>query len=69
LANYVAAMVEQAAQRAGVSPPTWTAAISPLDRPYFAVDLPGLRLHLLRASPTPFKKRNLFVDAGLGNRV
>jgi uncharacterized protein (DUF1778 family) len=69
LANYVAAMVEQASHRAAVSAPAWTAAVAPLDRPYFATDLPGLRLHLLRASPTPFKRRNLFVDAALGDRV
>jgi uncharacterized protein (DUF1778 family) len=69
LANYVAAMVEEAAHRAGVAAPDWTANVPPLDRPHFGVDLPGLRLHLLRASPAPFKKRNLFVDAGLGDRV
>ncbi len=33
--NYVTAMVELAAHRAGVAPPTWTAAIPPLEAPVF----------------------------------
>lgn len=69
LRNYVAAMVEQAAYQKGVSPPRWTAAVEPLDTPYFAAQLESLRLHLLRASPVPFRRRNLFVDAAIGERV
>ena len=67
--NYVAAMVEQAAAIKGHTPPGWTAAVQPLDRPYFATDLLSLRLHLLQRSPVPFRRRNLFVDSGLGSRV
>jgi len=67
--NYVAAMVELAAQRERVLPPAWTRGIEPLDEPRFATPLRGLRAHLLRASPAPFKRRNLFVDASLGDRV
>jgi hypothetical protein len=67
--NYVAALVEQAAAQKGVAPPAWTGDVAPLDEPHFAADLPGLRLHLLRAAPAVFKRRNLFVDAGLGARV
>ena len=69
LRNYVAAMVEQAAHIKGVPPPPWARDIAPLDAPYFAVPLMALRLHLLRASPVPFKRRNLFVDSALGARV
>jgi uncharacterized protein (DUF1778 family) len=69
LQNYVAAMVEHAANRADVAPPAWTRAIEPLDEPYFAVPFARLRPHLLRASPTAFKRRNLFVDATVGDRV
>lgn len=69
LRNYVAAMVEQAAHAAGVSPPAWTRSVAPLDAPWFATPLPGLRLHLLESSPVPFKRRNLFVDASVGDRV
>lgn len=69
LQNYIAAMVEHAAHRAGVTPPPWTRAIAPLDEPYFAVPFARLRPHLLRASPPAFKRRNLFVDAAVGDRV
>jgi uncharacterized protein (DUF1778 family) len=69
LANYVSAMAEQAADTKGIPVPLWVRRVPPLTRPYFAAPLPGLRLHLMHASPVPFKKRNLFVDAALGARV
>jgi len=67
--NYVAAMVEQSAHRGGVIPPAWVNEIHPLEEPRFATSLTRLRAHLLRASPVPFRKRNIFVDSGLGDRV
>ena len=67
--NYVAAMVEHACHQAGIPAPAWAAAVPPLDTPFFAAPLDGLRLHLLRASPVAFKRRNLFVDSTLGDRV
>jgi uncharacterized protein (DUF1778 family) len=69
LANYVAAMVEHASHRKGVPPPPWTREVAPLDAPWFATPMKALRLHLLRASPVAFKRRNLFVDASVGARV
>lgn len=69
LQNYVAAMVEQAAQQKGVDAPAWTRAIAPLDAPHFATSLISIRPHLLRAAPVPFKRRNIFVDSGVGDRV
>ncbi len=69
LQNYVAAMFEQAAHQKGVAPPEWTREIAPLDAPHFATPIVTLRAHLLRASPVPFKRRNIFVDAGVGDRV
>jgi len=69
LKNYVAAMVEQASHLKGVPSPAWTARVAPLAAPYFAAPLTSLRLHLLRVSPVPFKRRNIFVDAALGARV
>jgi uncharacterized protein (DUF1778 family) len=69
LQNYVAAMVEQAAMQKRVPPPVWVHEIAPLDTPYFATDLRAVRWHLLRASPVPFKRRNLFVDTSVGGRV
>jgi len=67
--NYLAAMVEQAAHQKGATPPLWLADIEPLAEPHFVVPMVSLRLHLLRASPVPFRRRNIFVDSGVGDRV
>jgi len=67
--NYVAAMVEQAASRKGQPSPSWAGDIEPVNEPYFAVPFPRLRPHLLRAAPVAFKRRNLFVDSSVGDRV
>jgi len=67
--NYVAAMVEQAAHQKGVSPPRWLSGIEPLTEPHFVAHLASLRLHLLRAAPVPFRRRNIFVDSSVGDRV
>jgi len=69
LRNIVAAMVEEAGQQIGADPPVWTAEVQPLKLPYFAVPFASLRPHLLRSSPVAFKRRNLFVDATIGDRV
>ena len=69
LRNYVAAMVEQACYQKHVAPPSWAAEVEPLERPWFAAPFESLRPHLLRASPVPFKRRNIFVDAAVGDRV
>lgn len=68
-ANYVAAMVEQAASQKRVAAPPWTREVEPLEMPYFAVPFPRLRPHLIREAPVAFKRRNLFVDATIGDRV
>jgi len=68
-ANYIAAMVEQACAERGVAAPRWTREIAPLERPVFASELASLRLHLLRHSPAPFRRRNLFVDSTVGAQV
>ena len=69
LQNYVAAMVEQAAEAKRLAPPTWVRDVIPLDTPRFATTLRSLRMHLLRSSPVPFKRRNIFIDASVGARV
>lgn len=69
LRNYVAAMVELAAHRRDVPPPDWVRDVEPMEEPRFATPLPGLRLHLLRTSPVPFKRRNIFIDSSIGDRV
>lgn len=67
--NYVAAMVEQAAHQKNIPLPQWLSAIEPLSEPHFAAPLANLRLYLLRASPVPFRRRNIFVDSGVSDRV
>ncbi len=69
LKNYVAAMVEQVSYIRSVPAPAWTSQVAPLDMPRFSISGKGLRPHLLRASPVPFKRRNIFVDASIGARV
>jgi len=69
LCNYVAAMVEQAANDKKVPSPEWVRQIEPLSSPYFATGLRSLRPYLMAVSPVPFRRRNLFVDAALGDRV
>lgn len=67
--NYLAAMVEYAAVQKGVPPPVWTRDIPPLQQPVFGTDLKSLRMHLLTHSPCAFRRRNIFIDATLGDRV
>jgi len=67
--NYVAAMVEQAAHLKGARPPAWAARVEPLEEPWYATPMRSLRLHLVRASPVPFKRRNLYVDTSVGGRA
>jgi hypothetical protein len=69
LQNYVAAMVELAAHRREARPPAWVRDVEPLETPHFVTPLKGLRLYLLRTAPVPFKRRNLFVDSSIGDRV
>jgi uncharacterized protein (DUF1778 family) len=68
-AAYVAAMVEQTVAMKRVPAPAWTQHVAPIDRPWFASTLKSLRLHLLTHSPAPFRRRNLFVDSTVGDRV
>jgi hypothetical protein len=68
-ANQLAAMTETAAARLRVSPPDWVEQVSPMRVPWFASELVSLRLHLLTNSPPAFRRRNLFVDSTIGDRV
>jgi hypothetical protein len=69
LANYIAAMVELACVRRRVALPGWLSGVPPLTQPVFGSDLKSLRAHLLSNSPAPFQRRNIFIDATLGDRV
>lgn len=68
-ANYLAAMIEYAATLKGTLPPGWTSEVPALERPWFASSLESLRLYLLTNSLVPFRRRNLFVDSSVGQRV
>lgn len=69
LANYIAAMVEYACQKRGIPLPSWTRAVKALEDPVFGSSLQSLRLHLLTHSPPPFRRRNIFIDASIGDRI
>lgn len=68
-ANYLAALVETTATRLGEAPPPWTAQVAPLEEPWFGTELRRLREYLLVSAPVAFRRRNLFIDAGVGDRV
>lgn len=69
LANYVAAMVEYGCARCAVALPGWTREVAPLEEPVFGTTLVSLRLHLLTHSPPPFRRRNIFIDSSLGQKI
>ena len=66
-ANYVAAMIEQAAHDKELRPPSWTKDVPPLAEPWFETLEYDLRLYLLTNSPPPFRRRNLFIDCVVGD--
>jgi uncharacterized protein (DUF1778 family) len=67
--NYLAATVEQAAAAKHAEVPSWTRDVPPLDEPVFGSSLESLRLHLLVNSPPAFARRNIFIDANVGDRI
>jgi len=67
--NYVAATVEHAAAKKKAPVPEWTKAVPPLEDPVFGSSLMSLRMHLLTNSPPAFCRRNIFIDATIGDRV
>ncbi len=69
LKNYAAAMVEHASYPKGAQSPAWTRQVARFDVSRFAAPMNGFRLYLLRRSPVPFKRRNIFVDSSVGSRV
>ena len=68
-AAYIAALVESACVRRRVQVPAWVLVTAPLAEPHFGTDLRSLRLHLLVESPAAFRRRNIFVDSAIGDRV
>jgi uncharacterized protein (DUF1778 family) len=68
-ANYVAALVETACARHNLAWPDWLSRVTPLVEPAFGSSLQSLRLYLLAHSPAAFRRRNIFIDSTLGDRV
>jgi hypothetical protein len=66
---YIAAMVELACHQKKINPPTWIQEAQGLSQPYFGSSLLSLRLYLMTHSPVPFKKRNIFIDSSVGDRL
>lgn len=69
LGNYIASMIDFAANQKNIFPPSWTEHYKGTEEPFFSTDLKSLRLHLLRMSPAAFKKRNIFIDSSVGMRL
>lgn len=67
--NLVCAWVEHRAALWGVRSPAWVLDVPALDRPYFGSDLINLRPWLFLVSPTVYRRRNVFVERGLGWRL
>lgn len=66
---YLASTIEQAAAAKGARSPDWAREVPPLNEPVFGSSLESLRLHLLANSPPTFARRNIFIDASVGDRV
>ena len=67
--NYLAAMIETAADQKNSLPPSWVAEVEPLFEPFFVSNLKSILPHLLLNTPVAFRKRNIFIDSTIGNQV
>jgi hypothetical protein len=67
--NHVAGAIELAAARRGVPAPAWLRGVPAQQEPRFGSSLSSLRLHLLTRSPVALRRRNLFMDASVDERV
>lgn len=67
--NYLAAMLEVVAHKRSLKVPLWLSEIPGLDGPVFGTRLNSLRMYLLLRAPPPFRRRNIFIDSTIGDRV
>lgn len=67
--NHLAGAIELAAQRRGQEPPAWTRTVVSAALPVFGSSLASLRGYLLTRAPVALRRRNLFVDASVDERV
>lgn len=67
--NHLAGAIELAAVKREVAPPPWTfRAAVPAD-PVFGTTLNSARLYLLTHAPVAMRRRNVFVDSSIDERV
>jgi uncharacterized protein (DUF1778 family) len=67
--NHLAGAIELAASRRSQTAPSWTRDV-PIDpEPAFGSPLASLRLYLLTRAPVALRRRNLFMDASIDDRV
>ena len=67
--NYIAGAIELAAERRGLRPPRWTRDVPIAGSPMFGSPLSSVRLYLLTRGPVALRRRNVFVDASVDERV
>jgi len=59
--GFIAATADYLSRRNGLQTPDWALKEDrALDEPWFSIDTPGVRLYLLRDSPSAFKDKNIF---------
>ncbi len=66
---YIASMIEHAARQKNALLPPWVSNTKALKEPLFGTELKTLRLGLLLDGPVAFRKRNIFIDSTVGDRV
>ena len=67
--NHLAGTIELAASHRNVKAPEWTSEVAIPDAPMFGSSLGAVRLQLLTHAPVAMRRRNIFVDASLDQRV
>ena len=67
--NHLAGTIELASERRGLQPPDWTRDVPIPATPSFGSSLASVRLHLLTRAPVALRRRNLFMDASIDERV
>lgn len=67
--NYIAAMIEQTCVAKKIIAPVWLSEKTGVAEPFFGVEFFAVRLYLLSVSPPSFRKRNIFIDASIGDLV
>jgi uncharacterized protein (DUF1778 family) len=67
--NYLAGAIELASSQRNLPSPGWTARVAVPDMPLFGSQLAALRLLLLTTAPLALRRRNVFVDASIDQRV